>query len=132
MRVADADEAVRLANDSEYGLSASIWSSDRDRARALARRLECGAVNINDVAANLVNFPAPMAGWKSSGIGSRLGGEAGIRKFCRPEAIVDTRLASSGGEPNWYPYSRVKTRLIDRAARLFTARGRRRVLRGRR
>jgi betaine-aldehyde dehydrogenase len=128
MSVADADEAVRLANDSEYGLSASIWSRDRDRAVALARRLECGAVNINDIAANLVNFPAPMAGWKSSGLGSRLGGEAGIRKFCRPEAILDTRIAQRS-EPNWYPYSRAKTTLIDRAARLFTARGRRRLFR---
>jgi len=126
MAVADAAEAVRLANDSEYGLSASIWTGDRARGRRLASELECGAVSINDVATNLMDFSAPMAGWKSSGIGSRLGAEAGLRKFCRPQAVSDSRLVG-GDEPNWYPYRSHKSALIEGVNRLFNGRGGRRL-----
>jgi acyl-CoA reductase-like NAD-dependent aldehyde dehydrogenase len=122
MAVEDAAEAVRLANESSYGLSASIWAGDRERARELALELDCGAVTINDVATNLMDFSAPMAGWKSSGIGSRLGAEAGVRKFCRPIAISDTRLVG-GSEPNWYPYRSHKSQMVERLNRLVNGRG---------
>ena len=73
VKVADEDEAIRLANDSRYGLSASVWTSDPARGERVARRIEAGAVNINDALANGFQFGLPMPGWKDSGIGSRNG-----------------------------------------------------------
>src|SRR5689334_97986 len=74
MKVSSVEEAVRLANDSPYGLSASVFSKDVDRAKAVALQLDCGAVNVNDVISNLMCTTAPMGGWKTSGIGARFGG----------------------------------------------------------
>ena len=82
---------MRLANDSPYGLSASVFSSDVERAKDVALQLDCGAVNINDVISNLMCTTAPMGGWKTSGIGARFGGADGVRKFCRQETIVVPR-----------------------------------------
>jgi betaine-aldehyde dehydrogenase len=121
MRVKDAEEAVRLANDSPYGLAASIWG-ERARAERLARRLEVGACNVNDVLASYLAFSVPMGGWKDSGLGVRWGAE-GIRKFCRTEALVTTRLAAAHSEPIWFPYSRAKGRALRVLARLINARG---------
>ena len=101
MKVADAAEAVRLANDSPYGLSASVFSGDAERAEAVAVQLDCGAVNINDVISNLMCTTAPMGGWKSSGMGVRFGGAEGIRKFCRQEAVVAPRT-NVGAGGNYY------------------------------
>lgn len=101
MKVTSVAEAVRLANDSEYGLSASVFSRDIERARDVALQLDCGAVNINDVVANLMCTTAPMGGWKASGIGARFGGADGIRKFCRQETVTVPRTnAGAGG--NYY------------------------------
>jgi len=101
MKVASVAEAVRLANDSPYGLSAAVFSRDVDRAKDVALELDCGAVNINDVISNLMCTTAPMGGWKTSGIGVRFGGAEGLRKFCRQEAIVAPRTnAGAGG--NYY------------------------------
>lgn len=77
MKVADAREAVRLSNDSPYGLSAAVFSKDVDRAKDVAVQLDCGAVNINDVISNLMCTTAPMGGWKTSGMGARFGGAEG-------------------------------------------------------
>jgi acyl-CoA reductase-like NAD-dependent aldehyde dehydrogenase len=94
----DVDEAIRLANDSEYGLSASVFSRDADRAKEVALQIDCGAVNINDVIANLMCTTAPMGGWKTSGIGARFGGADGLRKFCRVETVVTPRTNVGAGE----------------------------------
>jgi acyl-CoA reductase-like NAD-dependent aldehyde dehydrogenase len=91
MKVSSAEEAVRLANDSPYGLSASVFSRNIERAKEVAVQLDCGAVNINDVITNLMCTTAPMGGWKDSGIGARFGGADGLRKFCRQEAVVVPR-----------------------------------------
>ncbi len=88
MKVSSVAEAVRLANDSPYGLSASVFSGDVERAKDVALQLDAGAVNINDVVANLMCTTAPMGGWKESGIGARFGGADGMRKFCRQETVV--------------------------------------------
>jgi acyl-CoA reductase-like NAD-dependent aldehyde dehydrogenase len=126
MAVADAEQAIALANDSGYGLSASVWSRDLARAEAIARRIECGAVNVNDVTSNLFAASIPHSGWKSSGIGSRLGGAGGIRKYCRPSAIAVTRFALRS-ELIWYPHSPRRVRLMRRVLRLLGARGRARL-----
>jgi len=63
-----------------------------------------------------------MGGWKESGIGVRWGA-AGIRKFCRTESLVITRLAATRSEPMWFPYSRGKSRVLQALTRLVSARG---------
>ena len=104
MKVQDVEEAIRLANDSTYGLSASVWTRDRARGEQIARRLEAGAVNVNDMFANLFAIPIPQGGWKQSGVGARLGGAHGMRKYCRPQAITTARLTPRS-ELLWYPYT---------------------------
>ncbi|HTM85421.1 MAG TPA: aldehyde dehydrogenase family protein, partial [Mycobacterium sp.] len=116
MKVSSVAEAVRLANDSPYGLSASVFSRDVDRAKDVALELDCGAVNINDVISNLMCTTAPMGGWKTSGIGTRFGGADGIRKYCRQETVVTPRTnAGAGG--NYYHNS---LKALGRMNRLLT------------
>ena len=62
MKVSDAEEAIRLANDSPYGLTASVWSKNKEKARVLARRIQAGAVCINDHMVNYAITEAPMGG----------------------------------------------------------------------
>ena len=125
MKVRDAEEALRLANDTRYGLAASVFG-ERSRAERVARRIEAGAVNVNDVIVNYAAMDVPMGGWKESGIGFRHG-EYGIKKYCRPESIVITRFAGKR-EPNWFPYTKARRGLIGRVARAFNARDLRRRL----
>lgn len=101
MKVSSVGEAVRLANDSPYGLSAAVFSKDIERAKDIALQLDCGAVNVNDVISNLMCTTAPMGGWKTSGIGARFGGVDGVRKYCRQETVVVPRL-SVGAGGNYY------------------------------
>lgn len=112
MKVATVGEAVRLANDSPYGLSASVFSKDVDRAKDIALQLDCGAVNINDVVANLMCITAPMGGWKASGIGARFGGADGIRKFCRQETVTVPRT-NVGAGGNYYNNSQKALRRMN-------------------
>ncbi|MDT5207363.1 MAG: hypothetical protein QOD34_3999 [Mycobacterium sp.] len=116
MKVDSVTEAVRLANDSEYGLSASVFSKDIDRAKDVALQLDCGAVNINDVITNLMCTTAPMGGWKTSGIGARFGGADGLRKFCRVETVVTPRT-NVGAGGNYYHNS---LKALQRMNKLMT------------
>ena len=127
VKVADEDEAIRLANDSRYGLSATVWTSDPARGERVARRIEAGAVNINDAMANGFQFAVPMPGWKDSGIGARNGGAEGILKYCRVQAITTPRIPTQANEPLWYPYSRRKFRLGLGLMRASAAHGLRRL-----
>ncbi len=125
MKVGSVDEAIRLANDSEYGLSASVFSRDTDRANEVALQLDCGAVNINDVITNLMCTTAPMGGWKTSGIGARFGGAEGLRKFCRVETVVGPRT-NVGAGGNYYHNSQKALKRMNRMmTRLALARPRR-------
>lgn len=128
MRVADQEEAIRLANDSAYGLSASVWTGSRIRGQLVARSLEVGAVNVNNVLANVFQLSVPFGGWKQSGIGSRFGGPDSILKYCRKQALVEERLQLRA-EPYWYPHSRRRVRFQRRVVRLLGAHDWRRRLR---
>jgi len=119
MKVRDGEEALRLANDSRYGLSGSVFG-EKERAERVARRVECGAVNVNDVLVNYLASDVPMGGWKESGIGYRHG-EPGIKKYCRTESVVITRFGAKR-EPTWYPYTRARRGLVGRLVQAFNAR----------
>ena len=125
MKVATVDEAIRLANDSEYGLSASVFSGDAERAKEVALRLDCGAVNINDVISNLMCTTAPMGGWKASGIGARFGGAEGMRKYCRAETVVGPRTNVGAGGNYYHNSLKALTRMNRLMTRMALARPRR-------
>ncbi|WP_225730900.1 MULTISPECIES: aldehyde dehydrogenase family protein [unclassified Nocardia] len=127
IKVADEAEAVRLANDSIYGLSASVWTGDKDRGNRIARQLNVGGVNINDVFVNLFSYALPMGGWGLSGVGTRWGGPDGIRKYCRRKAITTPILPTQQKELFWFPYSMPKLLFAVGAMRAAGARGLRRI-----
>jgi acyl-CoA reductase-like NAD-dependent aldehyde dehydrogenase len=127
VKVADEEEAIRLANDSRYGLSATVWTGDKERGDRVARRLDVGAVNVNDVMSNGFAFDLPMGGWKHSGVGTRLGGAAGILKYCRPQAITSPRIPAQAKELLWYPASRRRANFAMGLLRASAARGVRRL-----
>jgi acyl-CoA reductase-like NAD-dependent aldehyde dehydrogenase len=123
MKVADAEEAVRLANDSPYGLSASVWTKDVTRGEQIARRIEAGAVSVNDSGINYFALELPMGGWKASGLGHRHGA-GGIRKYARQQSLLITRIALKK-DLHMFPYKSRTTRLLARGVRLLYGRGRR-------
>ncbi len=82
----DDSEAVYIANDSEFGLAASVWTKSRKRGERLARQLHAGAVTINDLLAQFAMSEAPHGGVKASGIG-RTHGLLGMREMVRPKYI---------------------------------------------
>lgn len=99
----DEQEAIRLANDSPYGLNASVWSRDLKKAKRTAAALQSGSVVINDVMVSVANPYLPFGGVKESGIG-RYHGEIGLQIFCHEKAIlIDKGQATS--EVNWFPYA---------------------------
>jgi acyl-CoA reductase-like NAD-dependent aldehyde dehydrogenase len=124
MKVADAEEAVRLANDSPYGLAASVWTKDAARGEAVARRIESGVVCVNDAQLHYLALELPMGGWKSSGLGSRHG-PAGIRKYCRQQSLLVTRFAPPKGDLHFYPFRPRTTMLLGKAVKLLYGRGKR-------
>jgi acyl-CoA reductase-like NAD-dependent aldehyde dehydrogenase len=125
MKVGSVSEAIRLANDSEYGLSASVFSKDFDRAKEVALQLDCGAVNINDVITNLMCTTAPMGGWKTSGIGARFGGADGLRKFCRVETVVTPRTNVGAGQNYYHNSLKAMKRMNKMMTKLALSRPRR-------
>jgi acyl-CoA reductase-like NAD-dependent aldehyde dehydrogenase len=124
MKVADADEAVRLANDSEYGLAASVWTKDAKRGEEIARRVQAGVVCVNDSQLNYLALELPMGGWKESGVGQRHGA-VGIRKYCRQQSLLVTRFAPPKGDLQFYPFRAGRTKLLGRILKLLYGRGRR-------
>ncbi|MFJ3779520.1 aldehyde dehydrogenase [Streptomyces sp. NPDC090075] len=80
----DEDDAVRIANDSEYGLSAGVWSADEDHALEVARRLRTGTVTVNGAA---ISFDGPFGGYKASGIGREYGA-AGLAQYVELKTVT--------------------------------------------
>jgi acyl-CoA reductase-like NAD-dependent aldehyde dehydrogenase len=123
MKVRDEDEALRLANDSPFGLQASVWTKDVRRGEQLARRVQAGAVCVNDAQVNYTTLELPMGGWKTSGVGSRHGA-GGIRKYTKQQTLLVTRFAGKK-DPHMFPYSARKTRLLARLTKFMYGRGKR-------
>ncbi len=95
------DEAIALANDSEFGLAASVWTRDRKRGEAIAARLCAGTVMVNDVLSCFGIPEAPHGGVKASGLG-RSHGRAGMEEMVRLK-YVDTERVSMK-KPWWFGY----------------------------
>ncbi|OZD69150.1 aldehyde dehydrogenase [Rhodococcus sp. 05-340-1] len=90
----DDDDAVSIANDSDYGLAASVWTTDNSRGLAVAARVEAGSVWIND--AHQINAEAPFGGYKQSGVGRELGPDA-LDEYTQAKTV---HLDLSGGREN--------------------------------
>lgn len=120
MRVADENEAIALANDSQYGLSSSLWTRNSGTADRLSRRIEAGSVAVNNALVATFQLPIPMGGWKNSGLGTRFGGAQGVLKYCRQQSVVEERF-SLKSEPLWYPVVPARSRVIARVTRLLGA-----------
>jgi acyl-CoA reductase-like NAD-dependent aldehyde dehydrogenase len=102
--VASDDEAIAAANATPFGLTASVWTRDRRRARVLAMRLKAGAVTVNDHLLSQGLSETPWGGPGDSGVG-RTHSELGFLEMLRPLAVVDDFLPGAKKDPWWHPYS---------------------------
>jgi aldehyde dehydrogenase (NAD+)/succinate-semialdehyde dehydrogenase/glutarate-semialdehyde dehydrogenase len=92
-KVASEEEAIERANDTDYGLNASVWTRNTARGRRVAARVQAGTVNVNDgFGAAYASYDAPMGGMKQSGVGRRHGAE-GLLKFTEPQTIASQHIA---------------------------------------
>jgi len=114
MVVDTLDEAIRLANDSPYGLTASGWTRGDETARRLQRELVAGVVSINDHISSYGEPTAPWGGVRWSGFG-RMHGLAGLREMVQTKYVSLDR-GRAGGELWWYPYDRELDALVRQAA----------------
>ncbi len=115
LRVRDEDEAIRLANDTSYGLTATIWTRDRGKAVEYARRISAGSVIVNDSSMTYGATEAPFGGVRNSGVG-RVNGEEGLRGYCYSQPIIVDRFGRKN-EPAWYPFTARKLRNFQRMVR---------------
>lgn len=116
MKVRDVDEALALANDTPYGLSASVFGKDRKVVERLVDGLQAGSVCVNDVMVSFAVPGLPFGGAKASGVGVTHG-EEGLREFTRPKAVARDRLGLRR-EPMWLPLPRLLRTLTTRSLRL--------------
>jgi succinate-semialdehyde dehydrogenase/glutarate-semialdehyde dehydrogenase len=111
MRFDSDDEAIRLANNSEYGLAASVWTRDRSRGEAVARRIQAGTVMVNDAISCFGISEAPHGGIKASGAG-RSHGRLGLEEMVRAKYLDSDRLPGMK-KIWWYGYGQAFTRQME-------------------
>jgi acyl-CoA reductase-like NAD-dependent aldehyde dehydrogenase len=104
-RVASVDEAVARANNSDLGLTASVWTRSRRRGHAIASRLAVGTVTINDHLMSHGLAEIPWGGFKQSGIG-RTHGHMGLEEMTQSRVVVDDVMPFVRKNAWWYPHSR--------------------------
>lgn len=121
VRVASVDEALKLANDTTYGLAGSVWSNDEDAAVDIAGRMHTGSVSVNDMAVTYGIPEAPFGGRGDSGVG-QANGKVGVRGFTHTQPIVIDRF---GGKQtaSQYPYDAKGEKMISRLIKLLWGRG---------
>ncbi len=117
MRVKDEEEAIRLANDSHYGLSGSVWTRDIQKGIEIAKRMETGSVIINDAAMAYGAPEAPFGGVKDSGVG-HVNGLGALRSYTHQQPIIIHRWAQKR-ERVWYPHTPKTIEEIDGMIRII-------------
>jgi len=115
MRVRDESEALALANDTRFGLNASVWTRDKRRGTELARSIRAGSAVVNDCLVTYAIPESPFGGRRESGIG-QVNGEAGLKSYCHAQSIVIDRFGAKQ-EFIWFPYTRRKGRWLRRITR---------------
>jgi acyl-CoA reductase-like NAD-dependent aldehyde dehydrogenase len=103
-RVQSEEEAIALANDSEYGLNGNVWTTDLAKGQRIAERIETGGVCVNDMAMTYGVPEAPFGGVKTSGVGA-VNGPQGLRNYCHAQPILSDRKGK-GPLRGGYPYTR--------------------------
>ena len=111
------EEAIRLANDSEFGLTASVWTRDRAKGERVARQIEAGSVCVNEVLYTHGIAQTPWGGFKNSGRG-RTHGREGLMELVQPQHIHTNHLALLP-DVWWMPYSADAVTTFRKMARKF-------------
>jgi len=115
------EQAVQLANDSDFGLAASVWTRDRTRGEAIAGRIRAGTVMVNDVISCFGISEAPHGGVKASGLG-RVHGRFGLEEMVWPKYLDSDRVPGIK-KVWWYGYGEAFTRQMEAFVDMQFARG---------
>ncbi len=103
-KVQSEEEALYLANDSDYGLNGNVWTTDAEKGFRLAERIDTGGVCVNDMAITYGVPEAPFGGVKASGVG-QVNGRSGLRGYCHEHPIIADKKGR-GDIQGGYPYTR--------------------------
>jgi succinate-semialdehyde dehydrogenase/glutarate-semialdehyde dehydrogenase len=117
MRVRDEEEAIARANDSHYGLSANVWTRDKEKGFEIAQRIDSGSVCVNDMALMYGVAEAPFGGRKQSGIG-QVNGEVGLKSYCVAQPVLISRFGGKRAART-YPYSFEKDAALQKLIRFL-------------